>query len=284
MRTSWRWAENQLQWLKSRGNHYVMDPESTLQKAELAESSMSATTGADGRFRIRGVGRDRAVVLDIQGPGIEHRRIWAVTLANPPKALANRTTGLYGPTFDHLARPAKPITGTVRDKKTGKPVAGVRIIGRVPNMGYARGGSPVEATTDAMGNYRLDGLSKGKQYTVTVDTLAGMTYVPEEITLEDTEGLRSLTADFSLDRASVVEGRLIDRDTGKPAQGFVRYFLLPKNERYLRFQPWALGELPQLILQGQAVGSDGRFKLLVPPGPGLVLRLRRGRQLSAGDG
>jgi RNA polymerase sigma factor (sigma-70 family) len=265
-----RWVEDQVQWLKSSRHHYVHDLESTFHPAELAEGSMSATTGADGRFRISGIGRDRAVVLDIQGPGIEHRRIWAVTLANPPKALAGRTTGLYGATFDHLARPAKRVTGTVRDKKTGKPVAGVRIIGRVPNMGYARGGSPVETITDANGNYQLDGLSKDKQYVITVDTLSGMTYVPEEKELEDTEGLRPMTADFTLDRASVVEGRLIDRDTGKSVRGYVRYFLLPGNERYLRFQPWARGELPQLILQGQAVGSDGRFKFLVPPGQGVL--------------
>jgi RNA polymerase sigma factor (sigma-70 family) len=271
-----RWVEDQLQWLKFSRHHYVNDPESTLQSAELADSSMSATTGADGRFRLTGVGRDRAVVLDIQGPGIEHRRVWAVTLADPLKALANRTTGLYGPTFDHLARPAKPVTGTVRDKKTGRPVAGVRVIGRVPNMGYARGGSPVETFTDANGNYRLDGLSKDKQYAVTVDTLPGMTYVPEEIVMEDTEGLRPMTADFTLDRASVVEGRLINRDTGKPVRGYVRYFLLPGNERLLRFQPWARGELAHLMLSGQAVGNNGRFKFLVPPGPGVLCALGQG--------
>jgi hypothetical protein len=277
-----RWVEDQLQWLKSSGHHYVMDPESTLQSAELAEESMSATTGADGRFRISGVGRDRAVVLDIQGPGVEHRRVWAVTLAKPPQALTGRTTGLYGPTFEHLARPAKPISGTVRDKKTGQPVAGVRIIGRVPHMGYARGGSPVETITDAKGNYQLDGLSKDKQYAITADTSSGMTYVPEEIVLEDTEGLRPLTAVFTLDRASLAEGRLIDRDTGKPVQGYVSYFLLPGNERLLRFQPWARGELAHLILHGQMVGNDGRFKFLVPPGPGVVCALgERGTFLRA---
>jgi RNA polymerase sigma factor (sigma-70 family) len=271
-----RWVEDQLQWLKSSGHHYVMDPESTFQPAEKADESMSATTGADGRFRLSGVGRDRAVVLDIQGPGIEHRRVWAVTLANPPKALEGRTTGLYGPTFEHLARPAKPITGTVRDKKTGQPVAGVRIIGRVPHMGYARGGSPVETITDAKGNYQLDGLSKDKQYAITADPSPGMTYVPEENVLEDTEGLRPMTADFTFDRASVVEGRLIDRDTGKPVRGYVRYFLLPGNDRLLRFQPWARGELAHLMLNGQMTGSDGRFKFLVPPGPGVLCALGEG--------
>ena len=43
-------------------------------------------TGPDGRFRIDGAGRDRLVLLEFDGPGIEHGRVWAMTRAAPPSA------------------------------------------------------------------------------------------------------------------------------------------------------------------------------------------------------
>src|SRR5262249_57842595 len=36
-------------------------------------------TDADGRFRVTGVGRDRIVTLGVEGPGIQHTVLWAVT-------------------------------------------------------------------------------------------------------------------------------------------------------------------------------------------------------------
>ena len=61
----------------------------------------------------------------------------------------------YGARFDHVAAPARPIVGTVRDKDTGAPIPGVQITG-MPNIPNSLITTPgVEATTDAQG--RLPG-------------------------------------------------------------------------------------------------------------------------------
>ena len=57
-------------------------------------------------------------------------------------------TALYGPDFVHVARPTQIIAGTVRDKVTGKPLAGVTV-----NSGVRQGWweNAVYATTDSDG-------------------------------------------------------------------------------------------------------------------------------------
>ena len=46
---------------------------------EAPVAAARATTDADGRFRLSGLGRDRMAILDITGPSIAMRRIQVVT-------------------------------------------------------------------------------------------------------------------------------------------------------------------------------------------------------------
>jgi RNA polymerase sigma factor (sigma-70 family) len=258
------WVEQNIEWLAKRTFAF----EGGLDQFSPPDGAgATATTGKDGRFLIAkaGIGRDRAVVLDVRGRGIERRRIWVVTLGSPPRDLA-KVVGLYGPSFEHQAGPAKPASGTVTDKETGKPLAGVRIVGSVPRMGPARG-LEIDTVTDARGQYRLDGLPKSDKYVIGVDTLTGLIYLPQEKTVADTEGLEPLRADFALARGSVVEGRILDRQTGKPIRGEVRYFPLPGNDQYQYAVQTGVGFA---IRRRHPVGADGSFKLLVSPGPGVV--------------
>jgi hypothetical protein len=205
------------------------------------------------------------VVLEIRGPGIERRRLWVVTLASPPKELAG-VIGLYGPKFEHLAGPARPAMGTVTDRATGKPLSGIHVVGTVPKMVYARG-LEIDAVTDEQGNYRLEGLPKSSEYFISVDTAAGLVYLPQGKAVADTDGLKPLHAYFALDRGSVVEGRMIDRQTGKPIQGEVVYHPLPGNEQFKGVvTDWA----GMQMRRRRPVAEDGSFKLLVFPGPGVV--------------
>jgi hypothetical protein len=53
----------------------------------------------------------------------------------------------------------RPVVGTVRDKDTGAPIAGVHITG-MPNIPHSLIVTPdVEATSDAQGRYQVIGLS-----------------------------------------------------------------------------------------------------------------------------
>ena len=43
-------------------------------------------TDPDGRFQVDGAGRDRLVLLEFDGPGIESGRVWTMTRVAPPSA------------------------------------------------------------------------------------------------------------------------------------------------------------------------------------------------------
>ena len=139
--------------------------------------------GPDGRFRIDGAGRDRLVLLEFDGPGIERGKLWAMTRPAPPSARpqpvreANRYSQhrdhpLHGATFDHVAGPSKPIEGVVRLKGTDRPVAGAVVSAFVQATGaYAN------AIADKDGRFRLDGLPKVASYRVLADARPGQPYL-----------------------------------------------------------------------------------------------------------
>src|SRR5262249_57580742 len=83
----------------------------------------------------------------------------------------------YGARFDHVAAPARPVVGTVRDKDTGAPIPGVHITG-MPNIPNSMIPTPgVEATTDAQGHYQVDGLTTSGGVKVFTEAPAGQPYV-----------------------------------------------------------------------------------------------------------
>src|SRR5262249_59099235 len=94
-------------------------------------------------------------------------------MRGPPTGAERRQVGfgpdyrpaVYGPEFRHAARPGHVITGTVTDAATGRPVAGVTVVGTAGSIDQFRDEAwhdAVEAVTDAAGRFRLGGLPKGK--------------------------------------------------------------------------------------------------------------------------
>ena len=83
----------------------------------------------------------------------------------------------YGARFDYVAATARPIVGTVRDKDTGAPITGVHITG-MPNIPNSMIPTPgVEATTDAQGRYRINGLSASRGFKLFTEAPVGQPYV-----------------------------------------------------------------------------------------------------------
>ena len=178
--------------------------------------------------RSRGVGRDRVVCLEFRGPMIEKAYLYAMARESrkPPKVRPqpNRDASmmmrigqppaiaLVGATFEHVAGPTKPITGVVRSKATGRPVAGVQILGTEPATR-----TEVSTLTDAQGRFRLVGLPKGSSYQVRAGPRPGVDPFPRRrrSTVTDTEGLAPIETTLELPRGVIVTGRLIDAATGK---------------------------------------------------------------------
>src|SRR5262249_43624337 len=148
---------------KQDPNHLDAAEFTRLSSAAFATLFPPVQTGADGRFQINGIGRERVASLRIEGPAIATQQVKAMTRPVGMIRLTPRAQPVvtfYGATFDLPAVPTKPVVGVVRDKDTGKPLAGVtvrsyRIAGAVDFNGLSR------TTTDREGRYRLVGLPKG---------------------------------------------------------------------------------------------------------------------------
>ena len=72
--------------------------------------------------------------------------------------------------------PTQPIEGIIRDKDTGRPIAGVKLRGMVFEENSHVLAPGVEATTDARGHYRLAGLPRAPAYRLFTEPGRGQPY------------------------------------------------------------------------------------------------------------
>jgi RNA polymerase sigma factor (sigma-70 family) len=235
----------------------------SLHSAAFATLFPAVKTGADGRFQVPGVGRERVAALRVEGPTIATQQVKAV--ARPAgKAVAQPR----GVPFDLLAVPTRPVVGVVRDKETGKPLAGVVV------RSYKVGGAEdfnglVRTTTDKDGRYRLVGLPKGAGNAIMAEAW-GRTPRPEDLPylaairkVDDAPGLGPVTVDVGLRRGVWAQGRVIDKASGKGVAAGFDYFCFGDN-------PFA-SDLPLLNgLPGHWTRKDGTFRVVALPGRGLL--------------
>jgi RNA polymerase sigma factor (sigma-70 family) len=225
-------------------------------RGPLPEQPPAITTDADGRFRLTGLGRDRIVTLAVDGPTIRHTTLMAVARPSAPRPDVQR---VLGATFEYMASPSQPIRGVVRDKSTGRPVAGVRV-SALPN-------SP-PAFTDESGRFEILGCPKMAQgYAVTAQPQSGQPYFVVRASMPDQPGFRPLTVDLDLASGIPLSGRVTDEATGKPPRAAaVEYYALFPNSHSSR-----LTLCPGVAVSSALVRPDGSYSLVVLPGPGVVL-------------
>jgi protocatechuate 3,4-dioxygenase beta subunit len=216
-------------------------------------------TGKDGRFRLTGFGRDRVVLLKVRGDAIEHCVFWVVLRDTPVPGLRAGPYGTYSSTFTHHALPSKPIVGTVRDKATGKPLAGIAVLSAMYNNRLAN--------TDEKGQYRIVGAAKHDRYAVSAGSAPYLNCTKMDIA--DTPGLEPLRVDFDLERGVAIKGRLTDKATGKAVRGYMSYIPLADNPNIKNFSD--LGK-PHIIASNEASAkADGSFTVTAIPGPGVLV-------------
>jgi RNA polymerase sigma factor (sigma-70 family) len=221
----------------------------------------SVSAGRDGRFRLTGLGRDREVTLAVEAADIQHR--WITVLTVPPakgaKAGREAARGLLQARFDHVALASRPIHGVVRDKATGKPLAGVRI-----SIADGFGGV---AHTDQEGRYRLPGVAKAPGYAVQARPGDGQLYFAARKDVADQPGLGALEVNFDLVGGIELRGRVTDRATGRaPRRALVEYYPLHPNAHS--------GKIRNFPSRGGASAAvtapDGSYRLAGLPGPGVL--------------
>ena len=195
-----------------------------------------ATTDADGRFTLRGAGKNRVVVLAVTGPGVRTTDAIVITHDDPDTAeFARRMRSKYPGVQDHAGYfypprkdsptslalriydpspaiqvdPARTVSGTVRDASTGAPVAGVRV-GVADAFGVGR------ATTDRRGKYRLmraENASTIQLYTAIDEPNP---YLKTVVELHDASALGEIVADVNLTRGIRIDGHVFESGTEKP--------------------------------------------------------------------
>jgi protocatechuate 3,4-dioxygenase beta subunit len=226
----------------------------------LAGRPAVATTGADGRFRVAGAGRERVVGVRLEGPAIASVFLYVMTRVAETDAGGSPQRGwwsFYGASSDYVALASRPVRGVVRDKETGKPLAGVTVA-------HYHGQGP-EAVTDKDGRYELLGLVKTREYSLDVKPADGL-HFHRRIQLQDAPGLGPLTCDIELVRWLTVRGRVTDKETGKPVVGAqVEYHPLGGNPNVNVKLPGSWNPHAEAM-----TGPDGSYALTVMPGPGAI--------------
>jgi RNA polymerase sigma factor (sigma-70 family) len=219
------------------------------------EQPPSATTDADGRFRVTGLGRDRIVSFVLVGPAIRHTSFTAVTRPSTPALSARRFNSA---TFEHVAFPSQSIRGVVRDRATGSPVAGVRLFALLDDP---------PAVTDENGRFEILGCPKmPRGYAIMAQPQAGQPYFAAKTELPDRPGFDPLTVDLDLVSGIPLTGQVTDQATGKPPRAaVVEYYPLFPNTHSSK-----LRHCPAMAASSALVRLDGSYSLAVLPGPGVV--------------
>src|SRR5262249_54071845 len=182
---------------------------------ELKKFLPPVKTGADGRFQLRGLGRERIAQPRIEGPAMEPRLLYVRTRAGDPirpqgegfNPDSTRPT-YFGADFTYAAGPTLPVSGVVRDKDTGKPLVGMRVQSEIVAGTNVMGDNLVSTTTDKQGRYLLTGLPRRKGNQIKAAPADKEPYLHSVRVVPDPFGTKPVTIDFSLKRGVVVTGRV----------------------------------------------------------------------------
>ncbi len=243
------------------------------------EGSHLATTDADGRFVVKGLGRDRLVRLKIEGPTIRPLDVELITRPGEPIRAQNlpgmgarfgmRT--FYGPSLQLAASPSRPVEGFVRDRETGAPVIGA-IVSSYKLADQELGNNTIVRTTsDAKGHYRLAGMPRGSGNELMVIPPAGAPYLAAMVKLDDPPGLGPMAFDIPLYRGIVIEGRVLDEPTtGKPVSAWVHYHVAADNPALEAAPEFRQMQYTYSYELKASTDGQGRYKLVGLPGKGLL--------------
>jgi RNA polymerase sigma factor (sigma-70 family) len=247
----------------------------------------AVTTDKEGRFQLRGVGRERVVAFTVEEPTIETQVIHVLTRpgvgagdVRVARSFIQSATGVkelldiyYPPTFTHTAVPCRVVTGTVRDKATGKPISGAVVRDNQP---VGRSGRYHRTTTDKKGCFRLTGLPLGPAGGAIPSFLVafppdGEPYLALIKEVRTDKETKEATLDFDLPRGVWLEGQVKDKATGRGVPAYVDYYVFadakPEELRYgLAGQGGPYYRNPSQ----HGTNAEGKFRILAAPDRGLL--------------
>jgi hypothetical protein len=172
-----------------------------------------ARTGADGRFAFTEIPADGRADFVAEAPG--RVTVFTLTRKSGPAALHIAP----GTTDVRIAMPPEAvIEGTVVEKDTGKPVAGVRVSARVARSATPLG-RPV-AVTDSGGRFRFDRLPAAG-VTLMMEDERGQkdVWLADRVVVGTTAGKTTGDVRIEAVRGGIVEVTVREAGSGKPVEG-----------------------------------------------------------------
>jgi beta-lactamase regulating signal transducer with metallopeptidase domain/protocatechuate 3,4-dioxygenase beta subunit len=213
-------------------NHLIYEPPITPEARR-----PTATTDAQGRFRLDGIEAERVVYLSIQGPTIGYTTLDVVTRQGEPfpakgfpSSYGSLGERVYGADFTYTAAPGRPIEGVVRDAATNQPLAGVQLVSEHFAGAVMSGITVLKTTTDAQGRFRLVGMPKGAGNKVTAVPNDDQPYFLQHVSVPDPPGMGPVQVDVALHKGLWIEGKVTEKQTGEPVPGaWLHYFPFLEN-------------------------------------------------------
>ena len=203
-----------------------------------------ATTDADGRFILNGVGPGLQTTLSIIDSRFALQMI-EVETDNSPDAKS----------VTMALRPAQIITGRVTYADTGKPVPHAPLIVNARGGGQ-RGTLATQFQTDADGRFRANP-SPGDEFTVNSAAPPGQPYLGASKSFEWPKGAIEHSLDLSLPRGVLIRGKVTEEGSHHPVAGASVVFMA---HRTLNESGRDGGRTKTL--------ADGSFELAGAPRPG----------------
>ena len=167
----------------------------------------------------------------------------------------------------------RTLRGVVREKGTGRPVAGAQVYVRA--VTDEASGWPSSAVTDEAGRYTITDLPKAREYALTPVPKPGEPFLFTSRKVEAADDDRPLTADVEVVRGIPFRVRVLDRETGKPLKGYLSYFPIHPNNP---FERGVMGYVATASKGGSVCAAfyeagpndEGQFLGAVLSGPGFL--------------
>ncbi len=248
---------------KSRGRSQDLSP---------SPAMPAATTGPDGRFRLADVGPEQLAEISVTGSTIATSQLYVMG-RDGADVRATRHGGLtpsqvvyHARRFESSVAPGKPIEGVVRDKDTGRPLAGISLQAAVYEEHNLMRAPGVEARTDDRGHYRLTGLPRAPAYRLFVEPAGGKPYLNAALRVAgDTPAFDAVTYDFALKRGIVLRGKVTDKATGQLVHAAVDVYAFADNPHVREYPGFRSNNLARFFAD-----INGRYEAVALPGRGII--------------
>ena len=164
------------------------------------------------------------------------------------------------------------LRGTVREKGTGHPVAGIQVVAYA--VGKEERRDSVREITDEKGRYIITVLPRSHEYKVLAYPIHGAPYLITNriVTTGNAVEEGPITADLEVTRGIPFRVRVLDEKTGKPLKGSLVYYPIKPNnpfERGVRGYVSGTGSTMGAFYEAEA-DDQGQFRGAALSGPGFL--------------